>query len=143
VGPRAGLDTEVRGKILCPCRGSNPDRPVVQPVVSIHVKNTSYLTTVRLTCSGLALSTLTNTGGPIETVGWLTLASTCAGFCYILYPRPDDFRKLRKYCGSRFILRISTGNIVIKPKFLMHHSLLAWRLEASQHSLKHMGEDRL
>jgi hypothetical protein len=33
VGPRAGLDTEARGKILCPCRGSNPDRPVVQPVV--------------------------------------------------------------------------------------------------------------
>jgi hypothetical protein len=27
VGPRAGLDTEVRGKILCPCRGSNRDRP--------------------------------------------------------------------------------------------------------------------
>jgi len=21
VGPRAGLDTEARGKILCPCRG--------------------------------------------------------------------------------------------------------------------------
>jgi hypothetical protein len=33
VGPRAGLDTEDTGKILCPCRGSNPDRPVVQPVV--------------------------------------------------------------------------------------------------------------
>jgi hypothetical protein len=33
VGPRAGLDTEVRGKILCPCRGSKLDRPVVQPVV--------------------------------------------------------------------------------------------------------------
>jgi hypothetical protein len=31
VGPRAGLDTEARGKILC--RGSNPDRPVVQPVI--------------------------------------------------------------------------------------------------------------
>jgi hypothetical protein len=30
MGPRAGLDTEARGKILCPCRGSNPDRPVVQ-----------------------------------------------------------------------------------------------------------------
>jgi hypothetical protein len=26
VGPRAGLDTEARGKILCPCRGSNPGR---------------------------------------------------------------------------------------------------------------------
>jgi hypothetical protein len=33
VGPRAGLYTEARGKILCLCRGSNPDRPVVQPVV--------------------------------------------------------------------------------------------------------------
>jgi hypothetical protein len=28
VGLRAGLDTEVRGKILCLCRGSNPGRPV-------------------------------------------------------------------------------------------------------------------
>jgi hypothetical protein len=25
VGPRAGLDTEARGKILCPRQGSNPD----------------------------------------------------------------------------------------------------------------------
>jgi hypothetical protein len=33
VGPRAGLDTEDRGKILYPCRRSNPERPVVQPVV--------------------------------------------------------------------------------------------------------------
>jgi hypothetical protein len=33
VGLRAGLDTEDRGKILCPRRGSNPDRSVVQPVV--------------------------------------------------------------------------------------------------------------
>jgi hypothetical protein len=30
VGLRAGLDTEVRGKILCPCRESNLDCPVVQ-----------------------------------------------------------------------------------------------------------------
>jgi hypothetical protein len=28
VGLTVGLDTEVRGKILCPYRGSNPDRPV-------------------------------------------------------------------------------------------------------------------
>jgi hypothetical protein len=33
VDPRAGLDTEARGKILCPCWESNPDRPVVQSVV--------------------------------------------------------------------------------------------------------------
>jgi hypothetical protein len=33
VGPRAGLVTEDRGKILCLRRGSNPVRPVVQPVV--------------------------------------------------------------------------------------------------------------
>jgi hypothetical protein len=28
VGPRAGLDAEVRGKILCLCRGSNPGSTV-------------------------------------------------------------------------------------------------------------------
>jgi hypothetical protein len=27
VGPRAGLDAGAKRKILCPCRGSNPDRP--------------------------------------------------------------------------------------------------------------------
>jgi hypothetical protein len=27
VGLRAGLDPGARRKILCPCRGSNPDRP--------------------------------------------------------------------------------------------------------------------
>jgi hypothetical protein len=27
VGPRAGLDAGARRKILCPCRGSKPDRP--------------------------------------------------------------------------------------------------------------------
>jgi hypothetical protein len=32
VGPRDGLDSEVRGKILCPCPGWNLDRPVVQSV---------------------------------------------------------------------------------------------------------------
>jgi hypothetical protein len=36
VGLRAGLDTEVRGKILCPCRESNPDRPVVQSVIRLN-----------------------------------------------------------------------------------------------------------
>jgi hypothetical protein len=28
VGLRAGLDTKDTGEILCPCQGSNPDRPV-------------------------------------------------------------------------------------------------------------------
>jgi hypothetical protein len=35
VGLRAGLDTEVRGEIICPYRGSNSDRPVVQSVVAL------------------------------------------------------------------------------------------------------------
>jgi hypothetical protein len=36
VGPRAGLDTEARGKILCPCRGSNLDCLVVQSVARYY-----------------------------------------------------------------------------------------------------------
>jgi hypothetical protein len=32
VNPRACLDTDVRGKISCLCRGSNLDRPVVQSI---------------------------------------------------------------------------------------------------------------
>jgi hypothetical protein len=45
VGPRAGLDIEVRGKVLCLCWGSNLDRPVVQPVARHY---TDWAT--RLTC---------------------------------------------------------------------------------------------
>jgi hypothetical protein len=41
VGPRAGLDTEVRGKISCLCRGSNLDRPVPR-------RDTSLLTFKRI-----------------------------------------------------------------------------------------------
>jgi hypothetical protein len=37
VGLGAGLDTEVRGKILCPCQGSNLDRPVVQSVARNYI----------------------------------------------------------------------------------------------------------
>jgi hypothetical protein len=33
VGLRAGLDAGARRKILCLCRGSNLDYPIVQPVV--------------------------------------------------------------------------------------------------------------
>jgi hypothetical protein len=32
VGLRAGPDREVRGNILCTCRGSNPNGPVVKSV---------------------------------------------------------------------------------------------------------------
>jgi hypothetical protein len=47
VGPRAGLDTEDRGKILCPCRGSNLVRPVVQSVVR-HYTAWATLAALRL-----------------------------------------------------------------------------------------------
>jgi hypothetical protein len=32
VGPRAGMNTQARVKILCLCRGSNLDRLIVQPI---------------------------------------------------------------------------------------------------------------
>jgi hypothetical protein len=40
VGPRAGLDTEVRGKN----QGSNPNRPVVQPVARHYTNWATRLT---------------------------------------------------------------------------------------------------
>jgi hypothetical protein len=36
VGPRAGLDTDAKGKIPFLCRGSNIDRPVVKPVARLY-----------------------------------------------------------------------------------------------------------
>jgi hypothetical protein len=39
MGPRAGLDTEVRGKILCLCQGLNPGHPVCnQTLLPEYVK---------------------------------------------------------------------------------------------------------
>jgi hypothetical protein len=43
VGPRAGLDTEVRGKILLPLTGSNPDRPIVKSIAR-HYRSTDCVT---------------------------------------------------------------------------------------------------
>jgi hypothetical protein len=43
VGPRAGLDTGVRGKFSSLCRGSNLDRPVVQSVARHIGWATQYL----------------------------------------------------------------------------------------------------
>jgi hypothetical protein len=34
MGPRAGLDAVVKRKIPNTCRASNPDHPIVQPVVN-------------------------------------------------------------------------------------------------------------
>jgi hypothetical protein len=63
VGPRAGLDTEVRGKILCLCQGSNPDHPVVQSVVRYYTDRATpapeiYCTAILSTTN----PTRTNTG---------------------------------------------------------------------------------
>jgi hypothetical protein len=43
VGPRAGLDTEATGKILCLFRESNPDSPNVQISISKHLECYMFL----------------------------------------------------------------------------------------------------
>jgi hypothetical protein len=37
VGLRAGLDTEARGKVLCPRQGSNPGRPARRQTLQVAV----------------------------------------------------------------------------------------------------------
>jgi hypothetical protein len=56
VGLRAGLDTKVRGKILCPYRGSNPDRPVVQSVVRQYITWATRLPFVMGICTIVRLT---------------------------------------------------------------------------------------
>jgi hypothetical protein len=50
VGLRAGMDTEVRGKILCPCQGSNLDRLVVQSYSDTILTELPPLPIQRVTC---------------------------------------------------------------------------------------------
>jgi hypothetical protein len=75
VGPRAGLDTEDRGKILCPCRGSNPDCPVVQPVVRHYNAWATRLRPVQTVTSSnkirklIIAGVLVNTGMILEVHG--------------------------------------------------------------------------
>jgi hypothetical protein len=70
VGLRAGLDTEVREKILCPCRGSNLDSPVVQSVVRHY---TDWATPAPKDLVGHRtelISSTVNCTTEIETVQW-------------------------------------------------------------------------
>jgi hypothetical protein len=48
VGPRAGLDTEAGGKILCLCRESNLDSPVVQLIATHNTDRAARPTVVYL-----------------------------------------------------------------------------------------------
>jgi hypothetical protein len=47
VGHRTGLDTGTRRKILCPCRGSNLDCPIVQSVVRHYTGSATRLQLIR------------------------------------------------------------------------------------------------
>jgi hypothetical protein len=47
VGSRADLDTEFRGKILCLCRGSNLDRPVIHSVAILSYTDSPIMSHTR------------------------------------------------------------------------------------------------
>jgi hypothetical protein len=93
VGPRAGLDTEDTGKILCLCRGSKPDRHVVQPVVK---------TPFRLSYPAPAFVHLllkTRSKETVITLGYCRHVRCCR----VAWERPASNLLLRKYeswrCG--------------------------------------------
>jgi hypothetical protein len=60
VGPRAGLDTEVTGKILCPCRGSNVDLPLFISVARHYteISRISYFIIIIISNSTVFVRTL-------------------------------------------------------------------------------------
>jgi hypothetical protein len=109
-------DTEDRGKILCPCRGSNPDRPVVQPVVRHYTdwsNGPKQLEPCGITTIGLCVSysrvVLTqrcttghaNTGAslaPHSKSVWTKIKHFCTLFdCYIILKNPCNL-SLRDWC---------------------------------------------
>jgi hypothetical protein len=57
---RAGQDTEARGKILCPCRGSNLDRPVVQSVVRHYTDWATRLLVFEFTSIIISMASITS-----------------------------------------------------------------------------------
>jgi hypothetical protein len=74
VGPRASLDTEVREKVLCPCRGLNLDRPVVQPIARHCTDWATRLHLISRHRSGIRLEGLRKTAKNISqdsrSLGW-------------------------------------------------------------------------
>jgi hypothetical protein len=72
VGPRAGLDTKDRGKILCPRRGSSLDRPVVQPVLNKYS---------RFSCSRIICGVLRRRIYVIRPVTCIFCNTFCIGYC--------------------------------------------------------------
>jgi hypothetical protein len=94
VGPRAGLDTEATGKILCLCQGSNLDRPVVKFVARHYTDWATLLTIVKAPSSIVYYSFLKSftlfSNGPTVTVSEFHVTSTT-------YARNLKFR-LRVMC---------------------------------------------
>jgi hypothetical protein len=102
VGPRAGLDTEARGKILCLCRGSNLDRPVVEPVARHYTAWATRLTRVLLKGDPFANQLLIQM--PDIRVTWAHLhacrhePSTCSPVCISCYVSATDVWWKIRYC---------------------------------------------
>jgi hypothetical protein len=136
VGLRAVLDTEDRGKILCSCRGSNSDRPVVQPVVShytvwanpaplswqcnlerfnvITVIITSYLFIIRWVCFRLVNFLIVTSlhASPTHTYAWINYARS--------------FRKLLGYLPN-----LSDVLLKIIPLLVCNVNVVTFRFKAS------------
>jgi hypothetical protein len=99
VGPRAGLDTEARGKILYPCKGSNLNRLVVQSVARHY---TDWATPA----SAYDLSFFIF----LCWISWLLQTHFCSK-CYVdCYLRQILNKSLNMLCENNFSLHLSICN---------------------------------
>jgi hypothetical protein len=105
VGPRAGLDTEVRGKIICLCRGSNP---AVQsgPIQSgnLYVAEFIFLVLFIFQAKTFILCQMFSSEAYLPSLCWYRFSMIKLVFFFVLLPVSLQLRtySLQNHCACQW-----------------------------------------